>query len=285
LISLILAVLSSSAIALLWKIAESKKYSTYRIIQFNYLSATLLSLFFFRHQIVQWKGNLPSITLLAFIFGLLFVGSFFLYATNIANNGAILASSVAKMGILLPVFLSFLIFREPLSHRQSLGLILGCMSLILYFGYSALFSTKSTRVNRSALLLLFFLFISQGLAEMSGKLFETFFDPSLRSLYLGLLFFVSFLVTSYYIVIKKVTIKGNKEIKFGLLLGIPNFFSSYFLIDAFTTLKSAIVFTLFGIGTILTVSLVSIILFKEKITKLQILFLFAIFITIWLIQN
>jgi len=285
LISLILAVLSSSAIALLWKVAEIKKYSSCRIIQFNYLSATVLSLLFFRYQPIITGNDLPGVTLLAFLFGLIFVSSFFLYATNISANGAILSSSVSKMGILIPVFLSLVLFRESVTHRQFSGLILGNLSLLLYFSYSAFVSLHLKRNDRHSLLLLLLLFVSQGLAEMSGKLFGVFFNHSLRPLFLGLLFFFSFLLTSYYIILTQKNVSGKKEPIFGLLLGVPNFFSSYFLIDAFVSLNSSLVFTFFGVGTILVVSILSMLLFKERITKLQVLFLLTILITIWLMQS
>lgn len=283
-ISLLLSILSSSTIALLWKVAEKKKYSTFRVIQFNYLSATLLSLFFFRWQTNISSKILPGLTLLAFLFGFIFVASFFLYATNISANGAILSSSVSKMGILIPVLLSLLLFRESVTHRQFFGLILGSLSLLFYFGYSTFVSLHLKRNGTQSLLLLLLLFVSQGLAEMSGKLFGVFFNQSLRSLFLGLLFFISFLLTSYYILLTQKNISGKKEPFFGLLLGVPNFFSSYFLIDAFASLNSSLVFTFFGVGTILVVSIFSLVLFKERITKLQVLFLLTIIVTIWLMQ-
>ncbi|MFT7250632.1 MAG: drug/metabolite transporter (DMT)-like permease, partial [Flavobacterium sp.] len=70
------------------------------------------------------------------------------------------------------------------------------------------------------------------------------------------------------------TIKGDfkfqgKSIIGGVFLGIPNYFSMYFLIKALhnKNLESATVFTLINIGVILLSTIFGIILFKEKLLK------------------
>jgi drug/metabolite transporter (DMT)-like permease len=213
-------------------------------------------------------------------FGIIFVISFFLYAKNIRINGAVISSSISKMGIILSITLSFLIFREVLLPKQSIGLFLGLVSLIIYFGY---FSTRKEESKRKHLWLLFILFFSQGLAEMSNKLFSYYFNPALKPVFLILLFLTAFLLTST--VLSNQNKIKKEEIIFGCLLGIPNFFSSYFLIDAFLVLQSSIVFFIFSLGTIFLVSIVSFFFFHEKISKWQAFFLFSILVSIWLIQN
>jgi uncharacterized membrane protein len=69
-------------------------------------------------------------------------------------------------------------------------------------------------------------------------------------------------------------IKGNfklegKNILGGICLGIPNYFSLFFLIRALQNknFESASIFTLINIGVILLSSLFGILLFKEKLIK------------------
>ena len=60
-----------------------------------------------------------------------------------------------------------------------------------------------------------------------------------------------------------------KSIVGGLFLGIPNYYSMYFLIKALQSknLESATVFTLINIGIILLTTFFGILLFKEKLLK------------------
>ena len=62
---------------------------------------------------------------------------------------------------------------------------------------------------------------------------------------------------------------NGKNIVGGIALGVPNYFSMYFLIKALQNknLESATVFTLINIGVILLSTVFGILLFKEKLLK------------------
>ena len=56
---------------------------------------------------------------------------------------------------------------------------------------------------------------------------------------------------------------------FGLLVGIPNFFSAKFLLMSLRHLPAVIAYPTFSVGTILAVTLAGICFFKERLRKLQ----------------
>ncbi len=66
--------------------------------------------------------------------------------------------------------------------------------------------------------------------------------------------FIYFLISLFYIIKerKKVTIQ---ELTVGLLVGIPNLFSSFFLILALNSVKTAIAFPVFSAGTIVLINI------------------------------
>ena len=56
---------------------------------------------------------------------------------------------------------------------------------------------------------------------------------------------------------------------FGVLVGIPNFFSAKFLLMALGHLPEVIVYPTFSVATILAVTLAGICLFKERLRRSQ----------------
>ncbi|MBQ7816220.1 MAG: hypothetical protein IJ339_02530 [Oscillospiraceae bacterium] len=59
------------------------------------------------------------------------------------------------------------------------------------------------------------------------------------------------------------------ELFFGVLMGVPNYFSSKFILVALNYLPAVIVFPTFSVGCIVVVTLAGLLLFKEKLTKRQ----------------
>ena len=73
---------------------------------------------------------------------------------------------------------------------------------------------------------------------------------------------------------KKIT---KKDILTGFAVGIPNLFSSYFLILSLATLKTSVAFPIYSAGSIVLINIGGYVIFKEKLaTKNQV----AIFLTI-----
>ena len=62
---------------------------------------------------------------------------------------------------------------------------------------------------------------------------------------------------------------GAQELLFGVLIAVPNFFSSKFLLGALERLSAVIVYPMFSVGCILAVTLAGIVLFRERLEKRQ----------------
>ena len=69
---------------------------------------------------------------------------------------------------------------------------------------------------------------------------------------------------------------GRYELLFGVLIGVPNFFSARFLLRALGSLPAVIVYPTFSVATILVVTLAGVVFFGEKLTRRQWLALGAI---------
>lgn len=84
-------------------------------------------------------------------------------------------------------------------------------------------------------------------------------------------------------VIKKQRIAKN-EILYGFLIGVPNYLSSYFLLISLNELPSIIVYPMYSMLTIMTISLCGYFFFKEKINKEMMMTFALIMISIGLLN-
>ena len=62
---------------------------------------------------------------------------------------------------------------------------------------------------------------------------------------------------------------GKNELLYGALIGIPNFFSSRFLLGALGQIPAVVVYPTFSVATILLVTLTGVAAFKERLTAKQ----------------
>ena len=72
--------------------------------------------------------------------------------------------------------------------------------------------------------------------------------------------------------VKKKTVVERKPLKvksvlWGVIFGIPNFFSLVFFLKALGSMSSSEVFPLVSMGVVVSSSLIGLLLFKEKLSK------------------
>lgn len=269
-LSLILAMLCSASIALLFKISESGKYNRFRVTTANYIAAFSISmlLFVLRSQSAGKElgsifvgVNWPAVIGIGIPAGLCFFGSFVLYQQSVKDNGASLSSMAGKMGILLPMVASIVFWQEWPTPLQSVGILLA-ISAILYIN-----SGPSTHQKIKTSLIL--LFLVGGLGEFTNKLFQVYGQQNDQSLFLFIVFATACLLSLIYAFKQTIVIGSSlkKDMLMGLAIGVPNMFSSHFLILALNTIPAAIAFPAFSAGTILIVALLSRLVFGEKLNN------------------
>ncbi len=277
---LALAILSSSSIALIFRHTETRDMNRYVVTTANYVTASLLSLLLYilRPQVVEDSGVSRSITeifeaflvplsppygvewaiFMGIFAGPFFILSFIFYQKSIRNNPVGLTGAIAKLGILLPMSLSLVLWREHPTTLQWLGMALAVASLLIAY----LPKAKEGAAGNRLLLILLFLF--GGLAEFSNKVFQKYGALDDRSLFLAVNFATAFLIGAVIVARKRIR-PSQRDIAIGLAVGIPNLFSSYFLIMALNTIPAAVAFAAFGAGTIVIINIGSIVLYRERL--------------------
>lgn len=281
---LFLAILCSSTIAFLFKFAENREMNSYIITSANYFIASTVSLFLIIYNnlfqgvvketsfLDEWLlllskdqnllGPYNSIIwalLVGGISGFFFFFSFLSYQKSVKENGVGLSGTFSKLGILIPMIFSIVIWREFPSVLQWVGIILSLISIVMV--NISFESIQMFSFNRTILLL----FVFGGLAEFSNKIYQQYALSEYKDVFLFFVFLSAFLISFFYA--KKNQTKWTfKELLTGFAVGIPNLFSSYFLILSLDTVSTSIAFPVFSAGSIVFINLGGYLFFKEKVS-------------------
>jgi len=257
---LLLAVFSSAMVSICMRLGEGKGKQNIAMLAVNYLMCTILSA-----CLVPW-GSLPSGNLGPTIAmgtgnGLLYLVSFVLLQVNVRRNGVVLSSTFMKLGLLVTMVVSVCFYHEIPSIPQILGFGLA-VAAILLINYR---KDAGAALSRAALL---WLLLCGGMADAMSKIFEESIVGGSAPLFL-LCTFSTALILCTCLMLRKRQRPGKWEILFGLIIGIPNFFSTRFLLRALGTLRAVLVYPAYSVGGILLVTLAGAALFREKLTKRQ----------------
>ena len=260
-IFLILAILSSSLVSIVMRIGSSKVKNNIGMLAANYMTCTLVAALYTFGQPLFPSNVLDTTVWLGVINGVLYLASFVIFQFNVQKNGVVLSSVFMKLGLIVPMVVSILVFKEGLGFLQTIGLVLA-VSAIIMINLSP--ESKGGKVGINLLLLL----IVTGMAEMMSKIFKEVGNSDWAAQFLLYTFSIALALCLVLLLLKKQKI-GAKELLFGALIGVPNFFSAKFLLRALADVPAVIAYPTTSVATILVVSIVGVFAFSERLRKLQ----------------
>lgn len=264
---LILSVLSSTLIFVVFKLFDVFKIQTLYAIITNYVVACAVGFLLYDGPVgVSDFTNKPWL-IGPILLGILFIVIFNLMARTAQVSGVSVASVATKMSLAIPVIMGMLLYGERLSALQVVGIALALVAV-----YLASIKEKKIRIDRKALVLPLLVFLGSGVIDTSIQYFEEVHltdqeIPVFSSMIFGFAALTGFIFIGVKAV--KTPLKINlKNMAGGIALGVPNYFSIYFLIRALRSdiLSSAAIFTLNNVAIVMLSTLLGILLFKEKLT-------------------
>ncbi len=260
-----MAVLCSASIALAFRLSELRKQERLTLTIGNYMIATVVAggMLIYRNSqvplLATYRSELLPVLLLGVLTGALFFATFMVYQRSVGSKGAPLAGAFAKMGTLVPMSLSLIIWQETLSGFQYIGLGVALMAMLLM-------SVPLKKLDwKNIHLLLWALLLMGGLADFSNKIFQELYPLMLKEWFLWWVFFSALVMSSITQMIVKKSWRWA-DLRWGFLIGVPNIFSSFFLILALTTLPASITYPLFSTGTLLVIQSVTRWVYKERLS-------------------
>lgn len=267
-IYIVLSSACSVFIAHLLKSVEFRRINTLRVLTVNYVAATVIA-FYSAYESFETMdpGQISFGAIgLALIVGIFFITNFFIYSKSVYHNGVGVSISAMRISLIIPVLLSTVWYLEMLDIRQWMGVLFVFLALFLLLPQKRNFFKKP--FNASWLLLL--LFLCTGFGDASLKIFEVEFKNTMvKETFMGMVFFAAMISGFAVMTLKKMWNFNRREIIFGVVIGIPNLYSSIFLIDALMVMNGAVVYTVVNILTVLGGTLLGLLRWGDILTKTQ----------------
>lgn len=260
---LILAILSSAMVAVTMRLAQPKVSNPTGLLAGNYIFCTLMALVLSAPSFPKGFTGLPLATGLGALNGMIYLGGFALMQWSTRHNGVVLSSIFMKLGVLVSTLISVIWFREIPTTVQIIGFILAVAAIII-INYR-----KGASLSRGSWVLLVMLCMS-GMGDGMSKVYEVYGNPEIQNLFLFFTFGAA-LLFCLLLMRRKGEHLGKRELLYGCLLGIPNFFSSAFLLNALRSIPAVITFPTYSVATILVVALAGLLIFREKLEKKQVI--------------
>lgn len=258
---LVLATLSSSVLALVLKRLNSG--NTYGVYFFNYVTCALLS-FLTLEDKALWRGD-PLPLWLGAVGGLVYLASLVVYGYSIRTSGAVLASVFTRLGVLVPIALSVAFFGERPSWLQGAGILLAVAAAVAMNGLP---KGEEARARGRLFLPLLLTLLFNGCSDSMSKIFAQVGRREEDGLFVFFIFFFAGLFTLVLLLRQR---KGlaRRDLLLGALVGVPNFCASRLLLAALTRLPAFVVYPCYSVGAILVISLCSVLLFHERLSRRQ----------------
>jgi drug/metabolite transporter (DMT)-like permease len=269
-INIIYTILLFNILIIIFKMFEKYKIDSLQGLIFNYITAgfcsyLLLDSDFSLQYIINAKWLLHAI-----IIGVLFIVVFNFYGFGTQKVGISITTIANKMSLVIPVSTAIIFYDEKFTYLKGAAFLLALLGIYLS-------STKKGKLsfNREYLWLIILVFIGQGICDSVFNDFAQKFPNEKGYLFFLTLFFIASISGIIIHTIKSIKQKNKnnyfqiESMFWGVVFGIPNFFSLVFFLEALATpnLDSSIVFTLVSIGIVISSSLIGIYLFNEKLSK------------------
>lgn len=257
---LFLAITSSVLVSVTMRLSSGRAKNPFTMLSANYLMCLGIAVCFtgFDALFPAQKGLAATLGMGA-VNGILYLASFVIYQRSVQRCGIVLSSTFMKLGLLVPIAVSVLVFRELPSAVQAVGFVIAIVAIILINAGNA--------DGRFSLGLIGLLVIGGGANAMS-EVFEQVGTAALSSQFLLYTFLTAFLLCCALVLVKKER-PDLVSILFGLLIGIPNYFSARFLLQSLDSVPAVIAHPTYSVVAVAAVSVLGVCFFRERLKLRQ----------------
>lgn len=286
-IYLLLSILSSSIIFVVFKLFKRFEVNTMQAIIVNYFIACLVGFFGFIDNV-----DITAIPTKPWFFGTIVLGILFIIVFNLAaattqRSGLSVVSVATKMSVAIPVLFGIIYFNESTEVLKVVGIILALIAVYL----SSIKANTGIAIKKKNLIYPVLVFLGSGIIDTLIKFMESgYVNKTDVALFSSTIFSVAGTIGILVLIYQKITgtlkITG-RNIMGGIVLGVPNFFSIYFLVLALRNngFDSSTIFTINNVAIVLFSTLLGILLFKEKLTMKNWIGIALAIVSILLVAN
>ena len=286
-IYLLLSVLSSTIIFIVFRLYKKYEVNTLQAIVINYFIACTVGFFGFIEgsdfTAVPSEKWFPG----ALMLGVLFITVFNLAAITTQKSGLSVVAVATKMSVAIPVFCGIFLYNESTGVLKIAGILLALVAVYL----TSIKTKDGISIKWQNLIFPLLVFLGSGIIDTSLKFLETsYVSKTDVGLFSSTIFATAGILGVLVMVFQAV--RGELKLRFknllgGIALGVPNYFSIYFLVLALRSEghESSTIFTINHVSIVALSTIVGIVLFKEKLIRKNWIGLILAMISIILVAN
>ena len=261
---LILSIICSVTVGVIFKVSRKYNVNNSQIVTANYLFALILCYFFFGPDLTVVEKESPW--LLYAVIGLLLPSVFLFLAASIKHMGIVKTDAAQRLSLFIPILAAWFIFKEDFNSLKITAFLIGLPAILLILAKPSE-NTKNKWIYPTVVLLGF------GLIDILFKqiaLYTTL--PYTTSLFV--VFSIALLIMVAVVIYELISTKARlqmKNIAFGGFVGVFNFGNILFYLKAHQAFveNPSTVFAGMNMGVIILGSLIGVLVFKEKLTKMN----------------
>jgi multidrug transporter EmrE-like cation transporter len=277
-LSFVLGVLLTSSLILIFRTFPTFRINTFQAVVVNYCVCVLTGWITFGNYRQFFQLDFTETWVWqSMMLGALFISTFYLMAITTHQAGVTVTTVVNKISLVIPVAFSLFIFKTSTKLFDWINY----SGLLLALGAIILSSIKKEspqsfqKIGILSLLLPFVVFVMSGLVDLtSSYLSWRFVTPERFEIFPILAFSGAASIGLVILLGQMIFLRKFPDFRSmvgGVSLGIPNFFSFYYMILALQYFQNngSLMFPIFNISVILVSTAVAWSVFKEKLTTIN----------------
>lgn len=263
-----ISIILFNVLVVFFKLFEKYNIDNLQALISNYFISAILSLL-----LLSENDNIQSSIesewfIHAIILGTLFISIFNIYALGIQKIGIATSSVINKMSFVIPVVFSIIFYENEVF---SLSILFGVLLALLGI-YLSSTNNSSFNFDKKYSWIILIIFFGQGLVDIVLN-DSKFYIPKDENILFFLILFISATTAGILILFAKKQISHIKikNLLWGAIFGIPNFFSIFYFLKALQSDyfidKSYLIFPLTSVGIVVTTTFLGMLIYKEILTK------------------
>ena len=265
-INIIYSIVLFNILIIMFKLFKRYQVNNLPALIVNYLFAAMLSLSYIEQDVTIGYITNSAWIYHAITIGSLFIIIFYFFAYGIQQIGISTSTIANKMSVIIPVAISMIFYVNDTVTIMKIT----AFGLAIIGIYLAVEKSSSIQINRKNIWIILFIFLAQGIADAIFSDFEQKYQSKETYLFYTTLFITASMLGILILLftsIRSCRHINYKDILWGILFGLPNFFSLVFFIKALEEIENSVVFTLTSTGIVITSSLLGWMIFGEHINK------------------
>jgi drug/metabolite transporter (DMT)-like permease len=268
--ALLLAIFLNAYIGVAFSIFKKFQVDLFQTIVFNYWICVITGMLVLGYSPVGMETFHADWFPYAILMGVLFIGLFNMIAISSVKVGVTITQTANKLSFVIPVIFAVLAYHESAKGYKLLGIIIALLAVVLTT-YTKKDNT-AIKPSRWEYALPILLFVGSGILDtLTNFVQHTFLtSEAISNAYLIMGFMVAAITGSLVLLYLFLTGKKTwhwKNVVAGIILGVPNYFSIFFLVQALkhSPVTSSATLPINNIGVLFVVSIFGILVLKEKL--------------------